>query len=357
MGANAEMKIRNFTLDKSIIQGGMGIGVSLGNLAGNVAKCGGMGIISTVNAGYREPDFDKNHVEANLRALKNEIKRAKEISNGNGIVGVNIMVAVNHYQETVAAAIEAGVQSIISGAGLPTDLPAYVGDADVAIAPIVASGKAAKLICKNWDKKYSRIPDFIVIEGPAAGGHLGYKKDEILSGEAKSPFETLPEVKEAIKEFEDKYEKIIPIFIGGGIFDADDVKKSLESGAAGVQIGTRFIATYECDASQTYKDMIISAKAEDAVIVVSPVGLPGRALHTKLIQNLENGIKLNPEICNDCLKACPHGKNAPYCISRALVAAVTGDVENGLFFCGSNVGLVDKMTTVEDLMDELTSKI
>lgn len=351
------MKIRNFELKKPIIQGGMGIGVSLGNLAGNVAKCGGMGIISTVNAGYRDPDFNSSPVTANLKALAVEIKKALEISNGNGIVGINIMVAVNHYQETVKAAIDAGVQAIISGAGLPMDLPDYVGDADVAIAPIVSSGKAAKLICRNWDKKYSRIPDFIVIEGPAAGGHLGYKKDEILAGTAMSPFDTLPEVKQAIKEFEDKYSKEIPVFIGGGIFDAADVKKALAIGAAGVQIGTRFIATKECDASQTYKDMIINAKEEDAVIVVSPVGLPGRALHTKLIQNLENGIKLNPEICNDCLKACPHGKNAPYCISRALVAAVTGDVENGLFFCGSNVGRVNEMTTVEELISVLTGTV
>lgn len=347
------MRISNYEIEKPIIQGGMGIGVSLGNLAGNVAKCGGMGIVSTVNAGYREPDFDKAPVKANLRALGEEIKKAIKISEGNGMVGVNIMVAVNHYEETVKAAIEAGVQAIISGAGLPTELPSYVGDADVAIAPIVSSGKAAKIICSYWDKRYSRIPDFIVIEGPAAGGHLGYKKSEILSGTAKSPFETLPEVKSVIKEFEDKYNKKIPVFIGGGIFDAQDVKKALECGADGVQIGTRFIATEECDASQAYKDMIISAKEEDAVIVVSPVGLPGRALHTKLIENLENGIKLNPEICNDCLKTCPHGKNAPYCISRALVAAVTGDVENGLFFCGSNVGRVDKMTTVKELIDEL----
>lgn len=347
------MQIRNFTLEKPIIQGGMGIGVSLGNLAGNVAKCGGMGIISTVNAGYREPDFNKTPVVANLRALDAEIKKALQISEGNGMIGVNIMVAVNHYEETVKAAIDAGVQAIISGAGLPTELPAYVGDADIAIAPIVSSGKAAKLICKHWDKKYSRIPDFIVIEGPDAGGHLGYKKEEILSNTANSPFETLPEVMDAMKEFEEKYEKIIPIFIGGGIFDSNDVKKALAKGAAGVQIGTRFIATKECDASQTYKDMIINANKDDAVIVVSPVGLPGRALRTQLIKNLENGIKLNPEICNDCLKTCPHGKNAPYCISRALVAAVTGDVENGLFFCGSNVGRVNKMTTVKELIDEL----
>lgn len=348
-----QINIKNFELKKPIIQGGMGIGVSLGNLAGHVAKCGGMGVISSVNAGYREPDFNTSPVKANLRALKSEIKKAKEISNGNGIIGVNIMVAVNHYQETVEAAVEAGIQAIISGAGLPMDLPQYVGDADVAIAPIVSSGKAAKLICRNWDKKYNRIPDFIVIEGPMAGGHLGYKKEDILSDTAPSPFDTLPEVKEAIKEFEAKYEKNIPVFIGGGIFDANDVKAALDQGAAGVQIGTRFIATEECDASQAYKDMIIKANNDDAVIVVSPVGLPGRALRTKLIQNLENGIKLNPEICNDCLRACPHGKNAPYCISRALVAAVTGDEENGLFFCGSNVGRIKEMTTVEALIKEL----
>lgn len=347
------LKIRNFNLDVPIIQGGMGVGVSLGNLAGAVAANGAMGVVSSVNAGFREPDFDQNPVAANLRALDNEIRSALQKAAGKGMVGVNIMVAVNHYEETVKAAIQAGVNAIISGAGLPVDLPKYAGDADVALAPIVSSGKAAKTICSYWDKKYNRIPDFIVIEGPKAGGHLGFKKEDVLNNTARRTDEILPEVLEAIKSYEEKYDRKIPVFVGGGVFDGKDMAVLMKQGAAGVQIGTRFIATEECDASQTYKEMMVQATKEDVVIVQSPVGMPGRALRTKLIQDLEKGIRLMPERCNDCLKACPHGSKTPYCISRALIAAVTGNKEEGLFFCGENVYRIKEMTTVKDLIQEI----
>lgn len=347
------IKIRDFNLDTPIIQGGMGVGVSLGGLAGAVAANGAMGIISSVNAGFREKDFDTSPVQANLRALTNEIQSALKQANGKGIVGVNIMVAVNHYEETVKTAIKAGVQAIISGAGLPVDLPKYAEAADVALAPIVSSGKAAKTICSFWDKKYNRVPDFIVIEGPMAGGHLGFKKEDILNHTAKSTAEILPEVLDAIKAYELKYKHSIPVFVGGGVFDGKDMASLIQQGASGVQIGTRFIATEECDASQTYKEMMVQATEEDIVIVQSPVGMPGRALNTKLILNLNQGIRLLPERCNDCLKACPHGANAPYCISRALISAVTGNVEEGLFFCGENVARIDKITTVKELIEEI----
>lgn len=354
MKKEVKMKIRNKELSVPIIQGGMGVGVSLGNLAGAVAKEGAMGIVSSVNAGFREDDFTKIPVKANLRALTNEIHRALNIAgNASGIVGVNIMVAVNHYEETVKTAVDAGVEAIISGAGMPLDLPKFVGNADVAIAPIVSSGKAARIICAQWDKKYNRIPDFIVIEGPGAGGHLGFKKEDVINKTAPTPYEILPEVLSEIKIYEEKYNQNIPVFIGGGIFDANDIQKALKLGASGVQIGTRFIATNECDASDTYKQVIINAKEEDIRIIKSPVGMPGRALNTKLIQDLDNDIKLYPEICNDCLRACPHGKEAPYCISRALISAVTGDTEHGLFFCGENVGRINRMYTVHELINEL----
>lgn len=347
------MKIRKFDLQIPIIQGGMGVGVSLGGLAGAVAKNGALGVISSVNAGYREEDFDKKPVEANLRALKAEVKKALDLSEGNGMVGANIMVAVNHYEETVKTAVEAGVQAIISGAGVPTELPKFVGDADVAIAPIVSSGKAAKIICKTWDRNFNRIPDFIVIEGPGAGGHLGFKREEILDGSAKEPEEILPEVLLAIREFEDKYGRRIPVFVGGGVFDGADMARAIKKGASGVQIGTRFIATDECDASPAYKEMMVNATEEDITIVKSPVGMPGRALKTKLIENLNKGQTLSPSICNDCLRACPHGNKTPYCISRALIAAVTGNIDEGLFFCGRNVGRIDKIVPVSELIGEI----
>lgn len=350
---NTKVKIREYELQIPIIQGGMGVGVSLGNLAGAVAANGGMGVISTVNAGYREPDFMKNPIEANYRALRKEIANALNTAAGRGIVAINIMHALNRYEETVRVAVEAGVQAIISGAGLPLELPEYVAGSNVAIAPIVSSGKAAKLICKKWDMKFGRVPDFVVIEGPGAGGHLGFKKEEILENTAQSTKEILPEVMVELQEYEIKYGRKIPVFVGGGVFDGKDMAELISMGASGVQIGTRFIATYECDASDIYKQVIIDAKEEDIRIIKSPVGMPGRALNTKLIQKLANGFTFGPDRCNDCLRVCPHGNQAPYCISRALIAAVSGDVENGLFFCGENVGRINKMMSVHELMEEI----
>ena len=350
------VNIRNWQLEVPIIQGGMGVGVSLGNLAGAVAHAGGMGVVSTVNAGYREADFNRNPLNANLRALKQEITKAKDMAQGNGLVAINIMVAVNHYEETVRAAVEAGVQAIISGAGLPMELPSFVDNNEVALAPIVSSGKAAKTIMRYWEKKHNRLPDFIVIEGPMAGGHLGFKRDEIEGGTAKNTSEILQEVLIEIAEFEEKYKSKIPVFVGGGVFDGSDMASLIAQGASGVQIGTRFIATKECDASEEYKNVIISAKEEDVVIIKSPVGMPGRSIRTPLIKRLEEGISLPPNCCNDCLKACPHGNKTPYCISRALIEAVKGNYEEGLFFCGANVGRINTMTTVPQLIDEIMTE-
>jgi NAD(P)H-dependent flavin oxidoreductase YrpB (nitropropane dioxygenase family) len=347
------VKILNRELQVPIIQGGMGVGVSLGNLAGHVAACGGMGVISTVNAGYREADFDDHPFDANIRALKNEIKKALAIADGNGIVAINAMVAVNYYEETIAAAIEAGVQAVISGAGLPMTLPQLTKGTGVAAAPVVSSGKAAALICKSWDRKYNVIPDFIIIEGPKAGGHLGFSKEDILNHTAMNTSEILPEVLSAIRPFEEKYGRKIPVFVAGGVFDGSDMAELTQAGAAGVQIATRFIATEECDASEAYKKRMIAATSEDVKIVNSPVGMPGRALNSPLIERLSNGLNFPPERCNLCLKACPHGNLTPYCISRALIEAVRGNWEDGLFFCGSNVERIKKITTVRELIDEI----
>lgn len=343
----------NRKLQIPIIQGGMGVGVSLGNLAGSVAACGGMGVISTVNAGYREADFDIHPFEANIRALKAEIKKALSLAGNKGIVAINAMVAVNHYKETVAAAIEAGIQAVISGAGLPLDLPELTKGSPVAAAPIVSSGKAASVICRAWDKKYEVAPDFIVIEGPRAGGHLGFKRDDLLDGTAMETDKILPEVLAAIAPYEEKYGRKIPVFVAGGVYDGRDMARLTALGASGVQIATRFIATEECDASEMYKQRLVEASAEDVTIVNSPVGMPGRALNSPLIKRLAKGEKLQPERCNLCLKACPHGSLTPYCISRALIEAVKGNWEDGLFFCGANVGRINKITTVRELLSEI----
>lgn len=347
------IQLCNQNLQIPIIQGGMGVGVSLGNLAGSVAACGGMGVISTVNAGYREADFDDHPLEANIRVLKGEIKKALNIAGGNGIVAINAMVAVNHYKETIAEAIKSGIHAVISGAGLPLELPQLTKGTGVAAAPIVSSGKAAAVICKSWDKKYDVIPDFIVIEGPRAGGHLGFKREELLDGTAMETKDILPEVLAAIAPFEEKYERKIPVFVAGGVYDGKDMARLTNLGASGVQIATRFIATQECDASEAYKQRMVDARPEDITLVKSPVGMPGRALNSPLIERLRRGVQLQPERCNLCLKACPHGSLTPYCISRALIEAVKGNWENGLFFCGANVGRINKITTVSQLIDEI----
>lgn len=350
------MKKINDDLSIPIIQGGMGVGVSLGNLAGHVARCGGMGVISTVNAGYREADFKKNPLEANLRALKEEIKKAFNISEGNGMVAINAMVEVTHYEEAVQTAVEEGIDAVISGAGLPLTLPKYTKGTDTLAAPIVSSGKAAAVICKSWDKRYEVIPDFIVIEGANAGGHLGFSKEEVTEGTAKSLDEILAEVLEAISPYEEKYGRSIPVFVGGGVFDGADLAHLTAQGASGVQIGTRFIATEECDASEAYKEVILSAKESDTCIIDSPVGMPARAIKAGLFAPYRESRKLLPNPCNNCLSHCPKGEKVPYCISRALIEAVSGNTEDGLFFCGSNVGRINEMTTVRDLMDTIVKE-
>ena len=350
------MEINGKHLAHGIIQGGMGVGVSLSELAGNVAKQGCMGVISSVNIGYKEKDFLTNPFEANIRALKKHIARAKEIAEGNGLIGVNIMVAVSHYEETVRAAISAGADAIISGAGLPLNLAELVKGTNTLYAPIVSSAKAAMLLCRTFAKKAQSIPDFIVIEGHKAGGHLGFSVDDLNNQTCQDNLEILKEVKEIIKPFEEQFKKKIKVFLGGGIYTGKDIAEAIQTGADGVQIGTRFIATKECDAHNTFKEVLVNASEEDIRIIKSPVGMPARAVFTPMLESLENGKTFFAKKCNGCLKACPKGDKIPYCISRALIAAVEGNKEEGLFFCGENASRIDKITTVKELVEELISE-
>ena len=334
------------TLPLPILQGGMGVGVSLDGLAGAVAACGGMGTISTAMCGFAEPDFEKNPFEANLRALARQVRRAKEMANGAGLVAVNAMVATTQYADSVRTALRAGADAIICGAGLPRDLPALaaeVPESRAALAPIVSSGRAAGLICKLWDRHYGRIPDFLILEGPGAGGHLGFSRQELEKPPALSVL--LTEVLEALAPFRDRAGRDIPVFVAGGVKNGAEMAAYMRQGAAGAQFATRFIATEECDASRAYKERLIAAKATDITLVKSPVGMPGRALRSPLIRRVEAGTQPPPERCMRCITTCD-GKNAPYCISKALIAARNGDWENGLFFCGKNAGEIKTLSTV-----------
>lgn len=344
-----ELKIGNLIAKLPIIQGGMGVGVSLSNLAGNVAKYGAIGVISAAHPGYLEKDFEKNTLQANLRALKNHIRKAKDISN-NGIIGVNIMVAMKNYKELVEASIEGGADLIISGAGLPLKLPEYTKNSEIKILPIVSSSKATKLILSYWKKHYNRIADGIIVEGPEAGGHLGFKADTLDNDIIKFD-DNVKDIIETVKQLEFEYKKEIPVIVAGGVFDSNDIKKYMELGAKGVQMGSRFVATYECDVDMKFKEAYLNCNKSDIKIVKSPVGMPGRAINNEFLRKINNETNKISK-CYNCLVPC-NPSTTPYCISEALINAARGNINNGLVFCGANAYRINKIMSVKDLLDEL----
>lgn len=345
-----ELKINDLIAPIPIIQGGMGIGVSRAGLAAAVANEGGVGIISGAMMGYLEPDFKEHPLQANLRAMRSEIRKARELS-PKGIIGINFMVAMNNYNEIVKAAVGEGIDLIISGAGLPMDLPALVEGSKTRKAPVVSSGRAAQLICKLWDKHYHMVPDLIVVEGPDAGGHLGFASEALRSGIHPNLLEIVRDVIQVTETYSQKAQKQIPVVAAGGIFTGEDIADCISAGAAGVQIATRFVATDECDADIRFKQAYIDARKEDIVIIDSPVGMPGRALNNRFIQNMMH--RTEPVLdCYHCLKGC-NPTIAQYCISDALIHAVKGDVDDAVVFVGSNAWRLNKIIPVSILMKEL----
>jgi len=347
------LHIGELSIKIPIIQGGMGVGVSLSNLAAAVTNEGGLGVISAAQIGFREPDFETNNLEANLRALRSEIQKAKEKCK-NGILGLNVMVAMNNYKNIVVAAVEEKMDLIISGAGLPLDLPAFVQGSKTKIAPIVSSGKAAMLIAKVWDKKFSYCPDAVVVEGPEAGGHLGFSMEDFVKHSTASLKEIVREVIEVLKPFEEKYNKQIPVIAAGGIYTGGDIAEYLKIGAAGVQMATRFVTTEECDAAIEFKNAYLASKKEDIQIVQSPVGMPGRAIRNDFIKKVELG-RVAVKRCYNCIKHC-NPADTPYCISKALINSVLGNTEEGLLFVGSNAYKTDRIVPVKELMKELITE-
>lgn len=346
------MKLGNRELALPLIQGGMGVGVSMGGLAGAVAAEGAMGTLSTADAGWNEPDFAAHPQHANLRALRREVQRAKRLAAGAGLVAVNAMVATRQYADSVRTALEAGADAIVSGAGLPLELPALAEGFEALLAPIVSGPRAAQLICRTWAKRYGRVPDFVVLEGCQAGGHLGFEEADLLSGRCTPLSRLIPEVLAALRPFEEKFGRAIPLFCAGGVATGAEMARCTRLGAAGAQLATRFIATEECDAGQGYKDVLLAARPEDLRIIHSPVGMPGRAVNSPLVQRLAAGMRQPPAHCSGCIKSCRPAET-PFCITHALIEAVKGNWEEGLFFSGSRVDLVDRMRTVPDLIDEL----
>ncbi|HJD02885.1 MAG TPA: nitronate monooxygenase family protein [Candidatus Mediterraneibacter excrementavium] len=345
------MKIGDKLTRIPLIQGGMGVGISLGRLAGAVAKEGGVGIISTAQIGYREPDFDDNPAEANLRAIRREMEKARAIS-PDGIIGFNVMTALREHAEHIRAAVKAGADIIISGAGLPTELPALTEGSRTKIAPIVSTDKSAQVILKYWDRKYKRTADLVVIEGPLAGGHLGFKKEDLSEYTPDVYSEEIRRIIRTVKSYGEKYGVDIPVVVAGGIYDGDDVKRVMALGADGVQVATRFVTTEECDADIRYKEAYIRASEEDIAIVKSPVGMPGRAILNPFMKRVMAGGKIPHSPCHGCLAKCKPAE-IPYCITDGLINAVKGNVENALLFCGAKAWKAQKIDTVREAVQEL----
>lgn len=348
------LRIGNLEAPVPIVQGGMGVGVSLSGLAAAVANCGGVGVISGVETGFYRPDYAANKRTASAAGLVEQLQIARQKS-PKGIIGVNIMVALNNYAEMVKAAVDGGADIIFSGAGLPLNLPELVAGSDVKLAPIISSGRAASLICRSWLKHYDRLPDAVVLEGPLAGGHLGFSLEQLQDPQAPTLEQLIPEVVAALEPFAGPTGPI-PVIAGGGLWDGQDIARVLRAGAAAAQLASRFVPTYECDASEEFKQEYLRARPEDIVLIKSPVGLPGRAVRNQYLEVVESG-QTTPLRCHyNCLKPCSP-KDSPYCIAEALINAQRGNMQKGFAFCGANAWRAQEITSVASVFDELIKQI
>jgi len=344
------LKIGDLSVAVPVIQGGMGVGISLSRLAAAVANEGGVGVISCAGLGLLYRDFSGNYLEASIHGLKEEIRKAREKT--LGIIGVNVMVALTNYADMIKTSISEKADILIAGAGLPLDLPSFLKkDSITKLVPIVSSARAAKIICEKWKANYDYLPDAVIVEGPKAGGHLGFKEEQI-SDINYSLEKLVPEIVEELKPFEEKYNQPIPLIAAGGIYTGEDINNIMKLGASGVQMGTRFVTTDECDASDGFKQAYIDATEKDIEIIKSPVGMPGRAIFSNFIQKVRDG-KKQPKKCPfKCIKTCDISKS-PYCIIVALINAVKGNFENGYAFAGSNAFRATKISSVKEIFQSL----
>jgi len=346
----SNFSIGNLQLSVPIVQGGMGVGISLNGLASAVANEGGVGVISCAGLGLLYRDFSKNYNEASIFGLAEELRKAK--GKAKGVIGVNIMVALTNFADMVKTAISSRADVIFAGAGLPLDLPSFLTkDCKTKLVPIVSSTRAALIICEKWIKNYNYVPDAIVLEGPKAGGHLGYKENQIAD-EKFSLEEILPDLVKNIKVVEEQNNCRIPIIAGGGIYDGEGMKRIIDMGASAVQMGSIFVTTDECDASPAFKEAYIKATEKDVEIIKSPVGMPGRAIFSKFIESVKEG-KEKPNGCPyHCIRTCDYN-TSPYCIIKALYNAYKGNFSKGYAFAGSNAFKAEKIMSVKETIKNL----
>lgn len=347
------LKIGDLLARIPIVQGGMGVGISLSGLASAVANEGGVGVISAAGLGLIYKDHSPNFNEASIYGLKEELRKAREAT--KGIIGVNVMVAMNNFADMVKTAIAEKADIIFSGAGLPLNLPSFLTEgAKTKLAPIVSSARAAKLLCEKWLANYNHIPDAIVVEGPKAGGHLGYKHEQLTDADY-SLESLLPEIVKEVRHFESEHECRIPVIAAGGIYTGEDIYRIMQLGADGVQMGTRFVTTEECDADPAFKQSYINATESDIEIIQSPVGMPGRAIRSSFLEKVKEGLK-RPKACPfNCIKTCDISRS-PYCIMLALYNAFKGRLESGYAFAGANAWRAEKIQSVKELISSLSDE-
>jgi NAD(P)H-dependent flavin oxidoreductase YrpB (nitropropane dioxygenase family) len=340
--------IGNIEVKTPIIQGGMGVGISLSGLASAVANAGGVGVISCAGLGLLYPKAKGGYAEKCIAGLKEEIRKAREKT--KGVIGVNIMVALSNYADMVRTSVREKIDVIFAGAGLPLDLPSFLSsDSKTKLVPIVSSSRAAKIICSKWSNNYGYLPDAIVVEGPKAGGHLGFKKEQ-LKDDSYALETLIPEVVSVAASYEK--EKHIPVIAAGGISNGDDISRFIQLGASAVQMGSIFVTTEECDASRTFKEVYINSNPEDIQIIESPVGMPGRAINGEFIKKVQEG-RTKPLTCPfHCIKTCDYTKS-PYCIIKALYNAAKGNMSKGYAFAGTNAFLAKKISSVKEVFDSL----
>lgn len=344
------LKIGNLKINPPIIQGGMGIRVSGAKLASAVANTGCAGIIASTGIGMFEEFRGEDLWTFNGESLRGEIRKARRLS--NGIIGVNIMVALTDYENLVKISVEENVDMIICGAGLPLDLPKFLNGKDIKLIPIVSSAKALALIIKRWKGRYDKLPDAVVVEGLKAGGHLGYSAESLADGTAMKLEEIIKDVVELSNSFEPK----IPVIAAGGIFDGEDIARFLKLGASGVQMATRFVCTTECDVHEKFKQAYIDAGPDDITIIKSPVGLPGRVINSKFVEKIKQGLTMPFKCIYKCLRTCDPGK-APYCIAKVLSNASIGNLDESFVFAGSNAYKCTEIIPVKALVEKLTREL
>jgi len=344
------LQIGNLTIALPIVQGGMGVGISLSGLAAAVANEGGVGVISSAGLGLLYRKLTKNYLEASILGLKEELRKVREKT--NGVIGVNVMVAMSNFADMVSTSISEKADIIFAGAGLPLDLPGFLKSGSTTkLVPIVSSARAAKIICEKWKSMYNYLPDAIVVEGPKAGGHLGFKPNQI-DDENYSLEKIVPEVVAEVKKFEVEHGQVIPVIAAGGIYTGQDIKDIMDLGAAGVQMATRFVTTDECDASDAFKQSYINSKKDDLTIINSPVGMPGRAIGNSFLDKVKKGYKQPIRCPFKCIKTCDIS-SSPYCIVAALISAFKGNMEHGYAFAGSNAYLATKIVSVKEIFQSL----